>query len=184
MRGFYLNAQEISVAVSACKHFPEGTPGRWKLVSKLIKELLKDEDNSVCFPIGRQCQTFDFSSEHCRELHRLFVKDFKLLYTIEERKHDIMHGENAGVKDAYKPLILLPSLETCISCQRKLRVRDVPSYPVVYTCSGGRGSVHHVTLHFIPVITLTDKEGRHIFIVSVKASIFTLRRKQCLRTNY
>jgi hypothetical protein len=136
MSGFYLNAEEISVAVIAFSHFPERTPGRWNLVSQLMKEMLRDSTNSVRFPIGRQCQIFECSSEHCRYLYRLLTKEFHLLFNIEERKHEITHGKRTSMNDAFKPLIMPPSVERCVQCGSNLQIRNVPTFPVVYTRLG------------------------------------------------
>lgn len=125
MHEFYLNAQEISAAICAFKHFPKRTPNRWNLVSKLVIELLKDDKNHVRFPIGRQCRSFNFSPEHCRHLERLLSKDFNLIFTQEERRGEIVHGEKAQHKDAFKPLVLLPPVDNCVRCSRKLQVHSI-----------------------------------------------------------
>ena len=70
MAGFYLNEQEISAAITAFHQFPERTPGRWGLVSKLMQELLKEVSNDIRFPFGRkQCSISMFSVFICNSLH-------------------------------------------------------------------------------------------------------------------
>ena len=103
----------------------------------LMAELLKDDTNTVRFPVGRQCQVFNSSStEHCRILYRLLMKDFNLLFHLDVRKQEIVYGTMAGERNVFKPLILLSKVDNCVHSNAKIAITESPSYSTVYTTAG------------------------------------------------
>lgn len=127
---------ELQALCDALRHFLTRTPNRWELVAKLVSSTtvkLNSLGPDLCLQGSVRGFRFKPQPDHCRSLSNLLHQDYPALlkYTDAMVTEPLFcHPE----QDAFKPLVLLPHVDSC--CEMPVMVRNRPSFPLVYTTQG------------------------------------------------
>ena len=136
MKDKILSFSQLKSLAFALEHFPEKTPLRWTLIAKYVSESkFKDKTKiriggSLKSKSG-DAEEFNPTPEECKTVSQWLTKNYpELLESYDESEPFYKWSE----KDAFKPIVLLPSKLTCCGCS--ITIRNRLSFPIVYTSHG------------------------------------------------
>ena len=136
MKDKILSFSQLKSLLFALEHFPEKTPLRWSLIAKYVSESKVEDKTKI--RIGGSLKSksgeeeeFNPTPEECKTVSQWLTKNHpQLLESFDESEPFFKWSE----KDAFKPIVLLPSKLKC--CGSSITIRNRPSFPVVYTSHG------------------------------------------------
>lgn len=136
MKDKILSFSQLKSLLFALEHFPEKTPLRWSLIAKYVSESKVEDKTNI--RIGGslksksgEVEEFNPTPEECKTVSQWLTKNHpQLIESFDESEPFFKWSE----KDAFKPIVLLPSKLKC--CGSSITIRNRPSFPVVYTSHG------------------------------------------------
>lgn len=132
--GFVVGMIELQILCDALRQFPPQTPKRWELVAQLVSTgTAKFTSSGPQLHLHGGAVRFTPVHHHCRTLSLLLHEHYPALLKYNNTlvtEPLFAHPQ----RDAFKPLVLIPPVESC--CGLPVVVRNRPSFPLVYTTQG------------------------------------------------
>ena len=132
--GLVIGTIELQLLCDALRHFPSQRPKRWELVAQLVSTgTAKFASTGPDLHLHGGAVRFTPVQQHCRSLSLLLHEHYPAL--LEYNNTFVTEALfQQPQKDAFKPIVLIPPIETC--CGLSVVVRNRPSFPLVYTTQG------------------------------------------------
>ena len=133
----------MAAVVNAEKHFPPRTPKRWYLIAECVQKLSAAQGSSKKCGSGSPGTTqqlaakvkeatmvlgqeqrgiptkFECSADHCKQLFKLLSSSYSEILSLAADYETIIFSDPST--SAFKPLILLPTVESC--CGRPIYIK-------------------------------------------------------------
>ena len=136
MPSVYVYHEELHTLLFAVKHFPEATPNRWELLSKLIRSHnVESASPKVCLDqslrAAHNITVYDLKNrENCKLVYRLISNKYPSLLQVNIAETLFKRSD----KTAFKPVVLISCKTEC--CGSKIKVDNRPLFPLIYTTKG------------------------------------------------
>ena len=123
---------DVAALVNAEKHFPPRIPKRWNLIAECVQKLRAAQSSSNKCGASETATTqlkvkeatmvlgqahrggpmkFECSADHCKQLFKLLSSSYKEILSLAEDYQMTIFSDPSV--SAFKPLILLPTVQSC-----------------------------------------------------------------------
>lgn len=127
-----VNFAVLNALLYAVRHFVEGTPNRWELITKFVSEQPKISGcPDVCLGNGTGKTVFINSKTNCEKVFRI-LRDV-CPEVLKNADYSRILYTNTG-RNPFKPVLLIPPIRVC--CERNISMDIRCSFPLVYTMNG------------------------------------------------